>query len=168
LRKPTPLKDRVVALAILTMTALPMAVLLGSRRLMGPRDVVLAREVRIGRDRRDAERRKPTGWTPIDRRFRDRRRRDLGGKIYTAYRVRFEPAPASSRLSRIDRLLRMLGAEALPGFLNVFLGHATLNDLYPGSPVPNEPEPGDWPDVPLPPRDGYSKPSVSESRRGEL
>jgi FlaA1/EpsC-like NDP-sugar epimerase len=133
------LTDRVLAGAVLLTIGIPVALLFGIRRLLGPRDVVLVREVRVGQDRRVKERRKTSGWAPIDRRFKDRRRRNMGGMPYTAYRFRFQGVPHAAWLRKVDDALRALGAEAIPGFLNVLRGNANLTDLYPGRPSRSAP-----------------------------
>jgi hypothetical protein len=169
--KAPSLGDRAVSAIMLATIGLPLVVGLGLRRLLGPREVHLVREVRIGRDRRAGERRRTGGWSPIDRRFNDRRRRNLGGMPYTAYRIRFQPYPRSRWLRRLDRLLRALGSEAVPGFVNVLRGNATLTDLYPGRLAPEQLEEPVWGpagDLALSRRGTYRHhASMTESRRGE-
>lgn len=139
-----PWSDRILAgLGLMTLGP-PLIIMLSMRRLLGPEDVLLIREVRVGADRRGEERRRPTGWAPIDRRYQDRRHRNLGGRPYSAFRIRFRPGHGPRWIRPLDRWMRSVKAGALPGLLNVLRGHATLADLYPGRPMPHDIEIHDY------------------------
>ncbi|MBD3336047.1 MAG: hypothetical protein GF355_11085 [Candidatus Eisenbacteria bacterium] len=130
---PTPgLRDRLLAALGLAALGPPVAAVLVLRQLVGPGDVILSREVRIGRERRMRDRRRDPGWAPIDRRQKDRRRTNQGGCPYSAFRIRLRSSHRARRLRRADAWLRRTRAASLPGLLNVLRGHATLLDLYPG------------------------------------
>jgi FlaA1/EpsC-like NDP-sugar epimerase len=143
-RRRTPWSARLAAAGLLLATIVPAGLLLLVRKLLAPEGVRLVREVRVGRDRRRWERRRRAAVAPIDRRYRDRRQRNLGGQPYVTYRIVLKPGgPRWVRL--LDRVLRALGVDLFLGLWNVVRGHARMTDLYPGqvleSEVPAEPPP---------------------------
>jgi len=83
-------------------------------RLAGSGSVRFIREERVGRNRRQSDRREQLeGSAQIDRRDRDRRQRDLPGPIFVCYRMESDGAPGDrqkailgwARRYRFDRVL---------------------------------------------------------------
>ncbi len=108
--------------------AMPVVGLLSLLHLAcAPGAPVFVRELRVGRNRRVGPRRIFRGAVPIDRRAKDRRKKNLYGRPFACLRFNAVPRPGSSRMERrFCTFLRRRRLDRLPSALHLISGHMGL------------------------------------------
>lgn len=119
----------------LLILALPLFLLIGFLLFVESPGPVIVRVPRLGEDRRRLNRRGAEGIPRWDKRFRDRRRENLLGRPFTAFRFRTvsrAPAEYVQALHRhpdttwVGWVLEGTGLDHLPQLLNVLKGDLVL------------------------------------------
>jgi lipopolysaccharide/colanic/teichoic acid biosynthesis glycosyltransferase len=111
-------RDAVIAASLLVLSAPMWAALWIEARMLGHRDFMV-RETRIGRTRRNEQRRRVVRGATIDRRAAERRTLDLMGQPFQCARFRTDLGPLSRWVGR-----RRL--DSIPFLLNVLCSDMTL------------------------------------------
>ncbi|MFN8546829.1 MAG: polysaccharide biosynthesis protein [Candidatus Eisenbacteria bacterium] len=97
--------DVPISAALLVVLAPVTLLTLALHQLAGAEKVRVVREERIGRNRRQRDRRGGSDQTPIDRRSRDRRQRALPGPPFVTYRFEAPPRPHNAVQRAIGQFL---------------------------------------------------------------
>lgn len=118
-RVPRTLGRGVIAVSGLVVVGLLGLVHLG----VAPRAPVFVREARVGRNRRRGPRRMFAHGVSIERRGRDRRKRNVYGRPFERLRFYTEPGPRAGRLERkFYTFLRRHGLDRLPAVIHLLTG----------------------------------------------
>ncbi|MBD3163474.1 MAG: NAD-dependent epimerase/dehydratase family protein [Candidatus Eisenbacteria bacterium] len=124
---PKRLADVIAAGTSLALLAVPTFFAWVLVQVSGPATVTFRSEVRIGRNRRRADRRRGAGAVGIDRRETDRRRLALPGRPFVTYRVVLDPGGRANPLQKgIYRFVRRFHLDRILYLWNVLKGEMSL------------------------------------------
>ena len=119
--------DVLAASLSLAVLALPAALAWTVVRLSGPSRIVFRREERIGLNRRAVDRRLSPTRVGIDRRYDDRRQRNLPGRPFVTYVIAFPtPERASSLQATLARTVQTLHLDRILYLWSVLKGDMSL------------------------------------------
>ncbi len=118
--------DMPISVLLLTVMSPVAFITIGLHRLSGGGKVRVIREERIGRNRRQADRRGTSSEAPIDRRANDRRQRPLPGPPFVTYRFEASGQPRNAFQRGIAGFLQRYRLDRILYLWNVARGEMSL------------------------------------------